>query len=99
MVVQNRLYTADDLWEASHRPGETRRLEVVKGALRERTPTGGLHGVIALEIGYQILHHAKQHQLGYATSAETGFILAAGLGDLPGVENGRCVYAGRGAGD
>ncbi len=77
MVVQDRLYTAEDLWDASHQPGETRRLEVVKGALREMTPTGGLHGVIALEIGYQILHHAKQHQLGYATSAETGFILAA----------------------
>jgi Uma2 family endonuclease len=77
MIVQDRLYTADDLWDISHRPGEMRRFEVVKGELHDMTPTGGLHGVIALEIGYHILHFVKQHQLGYATSAETGFILAA----------------------
>jgi Uma2 family endonuclease len=77
MIVQDRLYTAEGLWDLSHIPGEARRLEVVKGVLRDMTPTGGLHGVIALEIGYQILHHVKQHQLGYATSAETGFTLSA----------------------
>jgi Uma2 family endonuclease len=77
MVIQERLYTADDLWEFSHQRGEARRLELVKGEPREMTPTGGLHGVIALEIGYHILHYVKQHQLGYATSAETGFVLAA----------------------
>jgi Uma2 family endonuclease len=77
MIVQDRLYTADDLWEMSHHPGETRRLEVVNGELRDMTPTGGLHGVIALEFGYHILHYVKQHKLGYVTSAETGFILAA----------------------
>jgi Uma2 family endonuclease len=76
MIVQDRLYTADDLWDISHRAGETRRFEVVKGELRDMTPMGGLHGVIALEIGYHVLHFVKQHQLGYATSAETGFILA-----------------------
>jgi Uma2 family endonuclease len=77
MIVQDRLYTADDLWDISHRAGETRRFEVVKGEPRDMTRTGGLHGVIALEIGYHVLHYVKkQHQLGYATSAETGFILA-----------------------
>jgi hypothetical protein len=67
MIVQDRLYTADDLWDISQRPGEMRRFEVVKGELHDRTPTGGLHGVIALEIGYHILHFVKQHQLGYAS--------------------------------
>jgi len=76
MVVQERLYTAEDLWELSHQANEARRFEVVRGALREMAPTGGLHGVIALELGYHILHHVKAHDLGYATGAETGFILA-----------------------
>jgi hypothetical protein len=46
MAVQEKLYTADDLWEMSHRVGDAKRLELVKGVIREGAPTGGLHGVI-----------------------------------------------------
>lgn len=77
MITQDRTYSADDLWQLSHRPGETRRLELAKGALVEMAPTGGVHGVLALEIGYHLLHYVKQHDLGVVTAAETGFILAA----------------------
>ncbi|MBN1200979.1 MAG: Uma2 family endonuclease, partial [Anaerolineae bacterium] len=75
MVVQQKLYTPDDLWKLSHQPGEAKRLELVKGEIREMTPTGALHGVVTMEVGRLIANYVRSHDLGYVTGAETGFIL------------------------
>ena len=73
MVLQEKLLTADDLWEISHRePGK--RFELVQGVLIEMSPVGGLHGIIALKIGSLLLAHVEHNRLGVVT-VETGYIL------------------------
>ncbi len=76
LELQERLYTADDLWELAHQPEyEGKRLQLIEGEVYEMPPTGGEHGGITLDIGAQIRNHVKAHDLGYTTAAETGFIL------------------------
>lgn len=73
MVIQDRLLTADDLWELAHQPENAgKRFELVEGALREMSPVGGTHGVVALTIGALLLAHVRQERLGVVT-VETGY--------------------------
>jgi Uma2 family endonuclease len=76
MVIQERFYTAEDLWELSHLPENAdKRFELSEGRLIEMSPTGGKHGGITLRFGARIDTHVEAKQLGYTTGAETGFIL------------------------
>jgi Uma2 family endonuclease len=74
MTAQEKLYSVDDLWRLSHEPGD-RRFELVKGQLVEMSPAGGIHGDIASELNMHIRLFVKQHNLGYVSAAETGYIL------------------------
>ncbi len=73
MAVRERLYTADELWALSH---EGKRYELDEGVLVEMSPTGDVHGIIALWIGHLIVGFVVAHDLGYVTAAETGFVLS-----------------------
>jgi Uma2 family endonuclease len=73
MLIQEKLYTVDEFWEAF---GETKRLELVKGVPTEMTPAGTAHGAISMWFGYLILGFVEAHDLGLVTAAETGFILS-----------------------
>jgi Uma2 family endonuclease len=42
MAVQEKLYTADDLWDISHQDDE-KRYELDEGVLVEMSPTGDTH--------------------------------------------------------
>jgi Uma2 family endonuclease len=76
MVVQVKFYTADDLWEISHLPENAeKRFELSEGMLIEMSPTGGKHGGVAFDFGLLIGSFVREHDLGYMTAAETGFIL------------------------
>ena len=73
---QDHLYTVEELWELSHlSENADKRLELIEGVLHEMPPTGGEHGGIALDVGSMIRNYVKAHELGYATAAETGYIL------------------------
>lgn len=74
MTTQERIYTAEDLWQRSQLPSEGRS-ELVKGQLIDMAPAGALHGGIASELNLQIRNFVKEHQLGYVGAAETGFVL------------------------
>jgi Uma2 family endonuclease len=77
MVVSDKLYTAEDLWELSHLPeNDGKRLILIEGAVYEMTPTGWIHGDIASELDMAIRLFVKTHKLGRVTAAETGFNLA-----------------------
>lgn len=77
MTTQEKLYTADDLWELSHHPDYSeRRLELTKGRLIDMAPAGGKHGGVALKLGRLIGNFVEDSGLGFATAAETGYILA-----------------------
>ncbi|MBZ0285714.1 MAG: Uma2 family endonuclease [Anaerolineae bacterium] len=76
MTVLERFFTADDLWEFSHRPeNEGKRFELNEGILVEMSPAGGKHGGIAGGLFGHIWIFVGEHDLGYVTAAETGFIL------------------------
>jgi len=76
LELQERLYTAEDLWEISHRAENAdKRLQLIEGELYEMPPTGGKHGGITLDFGALIRGHVKAHDLGFTTAAETGYIL------------------------
>jgi Uma2 family endonuclease len=74
MQVQERLRTADDLWELAH---AGRRCELVRGVIVDMAPAGDAHGVVAMWIGHLILAYVDAHDLGEVTAAETGFQLFA----------------------
>jgi Uma2 family endonuclease len=76
MVVQEKFYTADDLWELSHLPENSdKRLELVEGEIREMSPSGGAHGGVVSKADRFIGDYVERNQLGYVTGAETGYTL------------------------
>lgn len=74
IAAEKRIYTIDELWGLSHRTG--RRLELVKGELRELTPANDEHGYVASQLLVVVAQFVKQHHLGYTFAAETGFVLS-----------------------
>lgn len=76
MVVREQLYTADDLWRLSHDPEyDAMRLELSEGNLIIMPPAGGKHGALSGKLFVYVYNHVLLHHLGYATAAETGYIL------------------------
>lgn len=76
MVTRERLYTADELWDLSHRPANAgRRLELSEGRLIIMSPAGWKHGALASKLLRIIGDFAEVQQLGMTTAAETGYIL------------------------
>jgi Uma2 family endonuclease len=76
MVVQEKIRTAEDLWELSHKSEfADMRLELSEGRLIVMSPAGWKHGSLALWLGRIVGDHVDEHELGAVTAAETGFIL------------------------
>lgn len=75
MAVQERLYTADDLWQMSQEIDD-KRLELIEGVIEEMSPTGEEHGSIAAKLLVLIFQYVEAHKLGRVTAAETGYIVA-----------------------
>ncbi len=73
MAIETKqtLVTAEQLFDM----GEDSRKELVRGELRDVTPSGFEHGAIALEIGAIIRNYVRSKNLGIALAAETGFVL------------------------
>ncbi len=65
--------TAQELFEYSHEPYRT---ELIAGRLVEMEPAGGVHGVVAMQIGELLSAHVRSRGLGKALGAETGYVLA-----------------------
>ena len=86
MVIQEKHYTAEDLWALSHLPeNANKRLYIIDGELFTMSPTGWKHGKIASELTLFIGMYVKQHSLGIITAAETGYILDPGTTLAPDV--------------
>ncbi len=74
VALEKRTYTVDDLWELSRQTDK--RLELVKGELRELAPASEEHGYLAMRLGTLVTVFVVQHKLGYTFAAETGFVLS-----------------------
>lgn len=77
MPVTEKLYTADDLWQLSHRREfQDRRLELIAGKIIEMPFNGGQHGAVAANLGVIVHDFVNQYQLGYCFAGGTGFQLS-----------------------
>ncbi len=70
---QEKLYTAEDLWELS-RDGKSR--ELVRGVIVDMAPTGGQHMFVAARLIRYISTYADDNKLGYTSASEGGYILS-----------------------
>lgn len=52
------------------------RYELVQGELRRMSPSGHVHGKVAMRIGSRLAVFVDEHRLGETYGAETGFILS-----------------------
>ncbi len=68
------LMTADELLQTNI-PGK--RVELVRGVLVVREPTGYRHGRISMELAFLLSTHVKQTGVGEIVIGETGFKLAS----------------------
>ncbi len=75
MAVQNRLYTADDLWMLSH-ADDDKRYELDEGTLIEMAPTGDIHGAVVAQMTYLIMAYVRPRDSGDVSGAETGYRLS-----------------------
>lgn len=73
MALQQKLFTADDLWKMQSK--KDHRYELFEGELVKMSPTGEEHGTIIVELTLVIGGFVKQHDLGRVTGAETGYTL------------------------
>jgi Uma2 family endonuclease len=65
------LITAAQLWEQ----GAAGRWELVRGELKEISPAGSRHGIIAMRIACRLAPFVEARGLGVTFAAETGFLL------------------------
>lgn len=76
MAIQEKFYSAEDLWKLSHDPAyRDKRLELIEGVLIEMSPSTAGHAIIASRMNFRITGHADANGLGFTTTAEGGFIL------------------------
>jgi len=68
------LVTADELLRR-HIPDKP--VELIRGVLVVREPAGSRHGLVAMNLGFELASHAKRTGAGRVFAAETGFKLAS----------------------
>ncbi len=74
VATEKRTYTVDEFWELCHQTGK--RLELVRGELRELAPANEEHGYVTGQLFLVVTQFVKQRQLGFTFAAETGFVLS-----------------------
>ena len=73
MVLRQRAYNIDDLWQLVHQEdNDDKQFELIDGELFEMSPPGLQHGALASEIARHIGNYAVPEALGIVT-VETGF--------------------------
>lgn len=78
MVLQEKLYTAEEFWEIAQLPeNEERRLELEDGVIVDMGSSSPLNTVTAMRIGYFFNAFVIPRDLGYVTGADGGFKLAS----------------------
>lgn len=73
MALQQKVFTANDLWHMQSKPDH--RYELIEGELIKMSPTGEEHGDIVSELNMLVRMFVKAHDLGRVTAAETGYVL------------------------
>ncbi len=69
MVIEQQLYTANDVWEMVHQDGNQNHYDLIDGELFEMPPPVYVHGRLAALIARYIFDFIEEHSLGTATVA------------------------------
>jgi Uma2 family endonuclease len=72
MSTTPKFFTEDDLLRM---PDDGNRYELVRGELRQMSPTGFDHGRCTGKLHHLLSSHILERALGYVLAAETGFVL------------------------
>ena len=73
MVLRQRAYNIDDLWQLVHQEdNDDKHYELIDGEIFEMSPPGQLHGHLAIRLGRFLDEYAEVHNLGIVTT-ETGY--------------------------
>jgi len=75
---------AEELWQLP----QNQRRELVRGEIRNMSPTGFDHGAIVVNLSASLAAHIKLHKLGVVVGGETGFVLARNPDTVHGVDVG-----------
>ena|SRR5689334_19704830 len=76
MAIQERLYTAEELWEiARQAENADKRFELIKGAIEEVAPSSPANTIVAARFVRLIGNFVDEHDLGFVTGADGGFTL------------------------
>ena len=74
MAVQNKLYTATDLWEISQQPENAdKRFELIEGIIYEVAPSSPANSVVAARFVRWLGNFVEELDLGFVTGADGGF--------------------------
>ena len=82
-----KLMTADELLALpTYGPGGDRRYALIRGELKERSPTKPLHGIICARLTVRLGCFVEEHDLGEVFGAETGFLVASDPDSVVGAD-------------
>jgi Uma2 family endonuclease len=68
LEIEDKLITADELYAMGDMPG----VELIKGKLRNMSPTGYEHGATESDIAFHLKSFLRQHSLGKVMTGEVG---------------------------
>jgi Uma2 family endonuclease len=76
---EEKLYTADDLWEITQR-GENadKHFELVEGVIFEVSPSSAISSIIAIELAVFLRNYVKAHDLGFISGSDGTYNLGSG---------------------
>ena len=72
MVIQQQLYSVDDVWEMAHQTDSENHYDLIDGELFEMPPPGYAHGRLAVLIARYIGNFVEAQELGEVT-VESGY--------------------------
>src|SRR5215468_5027045 len=79
MAVEQRLLTADDLWDLQSLPeNEGKDFELIDGELHDVTPNSLTSGLVAIQLARLLGNFVNDHDLGYVAGTDAGFALSPG---------------------
>lgn len=85
--AETRLMTADELDALpTYGPGGDRRYELIRGELKEMSPTKPLHGIVCARLTVRLGGFVEEHALGEVFGAETGFLVETDPDSLVGAD-------------
>jgi Uma2 family endonuclease len=84
---QTKLMTAEELLALpTYGPGGDRRYELIRGELKEMSPTKPIHGIVCARVAFRLVGFVEGRDLGEVFGAETGFLVESDPDSVVGAD-------------